>query len=139
MNVMTYRFLIIGFTVFFSILFQSCRTVFPNRGEYINCNGELVLPVMNPTHRSSFPGGSNEMMKFIANNINLPKKSLKGDIRVAFITTKDGDICDFRVVSKSKEHIVNEIIRIFNIMPKWIPAENNGEIVDCYNYIKFKF
>jgi hypothetical protein len=24
-------------------------------------------------------------------------------------------------------------------MPKWIPAENNGEIVDCYNYIKFKF
>jgi hypothetical protein len=139
MNVKTYRFLIIGFIVFFSTLFQSCRTVFPNKGEYINCKGELVLPVMNPTQRSSFPGGSNEMMKFIANNMNLPEESLKGDIRVSFITTKDGDICDFRVVSKSKEHIENEIIRIFSIMPKWIPAENNGEIVDCYNYIKFKF
>lgn len=139
MKVKIDRFLIIGVTILFLVILHSCRTVFPNRGEYINCQGELVLPVMNPTQRSSFPGGGNELMRFIANNLNLPKEKIKGNIRITFITTKDGDICDFRVVSKSEEDLENEIIRIFSIMPKWNPAHNNGEIVDCYNYLKLKF
>lgn len=138
-KVKTGRYMMIGVIIFFLQVFQSCRTVFPNRGEHINCQGELVLPVMNPTQRSSFPGDKNELMRFILNNMNLPREKLKGSIRVSFITTKNGDICDFRVVSKSKEDIANEFIRIFSIMPKWNPAKNNGEIVDCYNYIKFKF
>ena len=123
----------------FSTVIHSCKTAFPNRGKLINCNGELVLPVMNPTQRSSFPGGENALMRFIANNMNLPKDKLKDNITVAFIVTKDGEICDFRVTSKSKEYLENEIIRIFNLMPKWNPAIDNGKIVDCYNLLKFKF
>ena len=133
------RFFIIGLITIFSTVIHSCKTAFPKRGKLINCNGELLLPVMNPTQRSNFPGGKNALINFFDKNMRLPKNKLKGSITLAFIVTKDGEICDLRVTSKSKEYLENEIIRICSLMPKWNPAINNGEIVDCYNLVKFKF
>ena len=133
------QFLIIGIVVLFLTVIHSCKTAFPNRGKFINCNGELVLPVMNPTQRSSFPGGNNTLLAFIVKNSNLPKDQIKGNIKVAFITTKDGIICDFRVISSPNDNLENEIINIFKLMPKWNPAIDNGKIVDSYNYMKFVF
>jgi len=134
-----HRFLIIGIVVLFLTGMNSCKSVFPNRGKEINCNGQLVLPVMNPTQRSSFPGGNDALLAFIVKNSNLPKDQIKGNIKVAFITTKDGSICDFRVISSLNDNLENEIIRIFELMPTWNPAMDNGKIVDCYNYMKFVF
>jgi hypothetical protein len=94
---------------------------------------------MNPTQKSSFPGGNNALFAFIEKNSNLPKEQIKGNIKVAFITTIDGSICDFRVISGSNDNLENEVIRIFKLMPKWNPAIDNGKIVDCYNYMKLVF
>lgn len=134
-----HRFLIIVIVVLFLIEMNSCKSIFPNRGKEINCNGQLVLPVMNPTQRSSFPGGNNALPVFIVKNSNLPKDQIKGNIKVAFITTKDGSICDFRVISSPNDNLENEIIRIFKLMPNWNPAIDHEKIVDCYNYMKFVF
>jgi hypothetical protein len=133
------HFLIIIILISLGIEFNSCKSVFPNNGKEIDCNGKLVFPVMNPTQRSSFPGGKNALFAFIYKNTNLPTNRIRGNIKVAFITTKDGGICDFRVISSSNDDLEKEIIRIFKLMPKWNPAIDNGRIVDSYEYIKFVF
>ncbi len=80
------------------------------------------------------------MHKFLVENIRLPHDhKVKGKVRVAFIVTKNGGICDVRITSKPKKYIDNEVTRVMNIMPKWIPGTNEGEIVDSYYLLDIKF
>lgn len=118
-----------------TILISCSKSSFPPAGTTIECNGKLLQPILNPTQRPVFPGGSQAMFKFLKSNFKLPHdfvEKVHGKVRIAFIITKEGDICDVRTTSKPKEYIDDEFIRIFRIMPKWIPATNEGKIVDSY-------
>jgi len=121
-------------------ILSSCITSFPAAGTYVDCNGQMVMPVRNPTDRASFPGGEQVMYKFLRENIKLPHDAkVKGKVRVAFIVTKNGEICDVRITSKPKKYIDNEVARVIKMMPKWIPGINGGEIIDCYYLLDIKF
>lgn len=121
-------------------IFSSCKSSFPAAGTPIECNGQWLKPIKNPTKRAEFTGGNLAMDKFLKENIKLSKTlKIKGKVRVAFIITKDGEICDVRVTSKPKEYIDNEVIRVIKSMPKWIPGTNEGEIIDCYYLLDINF
>jgi len=80
------------------------------------------------------------MSKFLKDNINFSQETkVKGKVRVAFIVTKDGNICDVRITSKPKKYIDNEVTRVIKMMPKWIPGYNAGEIIDSYYLLDMKF
>ncbi len=119
-----------------TMLSSCCKSSFLPAGTTVECNGKLLQPVLNPTQRPVYPGHSEAMFKFLKTNFRLPQEvagqKIKGKIRVAFIVTKEGDICDVRTTSKPIKYIDDEFIRIFKIMPKWIPATNEGKIVDSY-------
>ena len=119
-----------------SILTSCSKSSFPPAGTTVECNGKLLQPILNPTQRPEFPGGSQAMFKFLKDNFKLPRevagKKINGKIRVAFIITKEGEICDVRITSKPIKYIDDEFIRVFKNMPKWIPATNEGKIVDSY-------
>lgn len=121
----------------------SCKSSFPMAGSTIECNGKQINPILNPTKRAEFPGDTQAMYRFLKTNYKIPKelvnKDIKGKIRIAFIVTKEGDICDVRITSKPRKYIDDEFIRLFEIMPKWIPATNKGVIVDSYHLIDIKF
>ena len=119
-----------------SILTSCSKSSFPPAGTPVECNGKLLQPILNPTQRPEYPGGSQAMFKFLKDNFKLPREvegeKINGKIRVAFIITKEGEICDVRITSKQIKYIDDEFIRVFKIMPKWIPATNEGKIVDSY-------
>ena len=120
-----------------TMIISSCKSSFPAAGTPIECNGQLIKPIMNPTQRAEFTGGHQAMYKFLRENIKLPETTtLKGKVRVAFIVTKEGEICDVRTTSKPKEYIDNEVICVIKSMPKWIPGTNEGKIIDSYFLIK---
>jgi len=125
-----------------TILTSCSKSSFPPAGTTVECNGKLLQPILNPTQRPVFPGGSQAMFKFLKDNFKLPKevteKDMEGKIRIAFIITKEGDICDVRITSKPIKYIDDEFIRIFRIMPKWIPATNEGKMVDSYYLLDIK-
>ena len=80
------------------------------------------------------------MSKFLKDNVKLPQETqVKGTVRVAFIITKNGSICDVRITSKPKKYIDNEVIRVIKMMPNWIPGYNAGEIIDSYYLIDLNF
>lgn len=121
-------------------IFYSCKSSFPAAGTPIECNGRFIKPIKNPTKRAEFTGGQIAMHKFLRENIKLPETTkIKGKVRVAFIVTKEGEICDVRVTSKPKKYIDNEVIRVIKSMPKWIPGTNEGEIIDCYYLLDIDF
>jgi len=136
--------LIIGFMLVVFIL-SSCKSadIFPTFGTTVECNGQLVTPLENPTKKPEFFGGRQAFSNFFRDNVNLPQEAInrkiKGKVRVAFIVTKEGEICDVRIVSKPKEYLDNEVIRVTKMMPKWIPGINEGTICDCYYLLEIKF
>ncbi len=80
------------------------------------------------------------MKQFLFDNVNIPLDiEVKGKVRVAFIVTKNGEICDVRITSKPKEYIDEEVSRVFRMMPKWTPGNDEGEIIDSYVLIDINF
>jgi len=122
---------------------SSCKSSFPTAGTVVECNGQLLKPILNPTKRAEFVGGKQALYEFIRANLNLPQQAInsniKGTVRVAFIVTKEGEICDLRITSKPKKYLDSEVIRAMKKMPKWIPGINENEIVDCYYLLDIRF
>jgi Gram-negative bacterial TonB protein C-terminal len=139
MNIKTYHYLIIKVLPIVVVFLSSCASVFHPEGTIINCNGQQVIPLENPSIKASFPGGKNAEFEFLVKNFDYSKGKPKGSVTLVFIITKEGDICDIRITSKSKESLANEVVRILKIMPQWNPASNNGEFVASYRFIKYKF
>jgi len=90
-----------------------------------------------------FPGGSDEMMKFFNNNISLPDSSIKTAsgkviyLKIAIDTT--GNLSQISVRKGIDRSIDYEILRIFSIMPNWIPGEKNGKKISGEFVIPIKF
>lgn len=80
-----------------------------------------------------FPGGQNELFKFISQNIKYPveaeENNIQGRVIVSFVVERDGSITDISVIKSVHPLLDNEAIRITKLMPKWIPAKQNGETV----------
>lgn len=107
------------------------------------CNGQLIKAFQDPKVKSQFPEGNEGMWKFIFENLQYPQEAEKlkinGKIDILFIITKEGDICNIEILSKSKQYLDIEIIRVLRLMPKWIPAIYNGETVNSYYLLRINF
>lgn len=86
---------------------------------------------------AEFPGGKDELVKFMKRNLTYPHKakqqSIGGKAVVKFIVNEDGYISGAEVVkSTGISDLDEEAIRIIQIMPKWKPALINAQNVKCY-------
>lgn len=81
-----------------------------------------------------FPGGQQEMFKYIQENLKYPKQALKKQIQgrsiCQFIVEKDGSISHIQVVrSSGNKSLDRAAIRVIKTMPKWTPGRLQGKIV----------
>lgn len=141
MNAHIYRFLF-PLILFLMLAFVSCKSSFPPDGTIVYCNGTAYNPILNPTIIAQFKGGKDEMFRFVKSNFRLPKElngmKISGKIRIAFMITREGKVCDVRITSKPQKYLDEEFIRVFEIMPNWEPGVFEGRIVDSYYLIDFK-
>jgi len=124
-----------------AVMLFSCKSLFPAAGTTVECNGQLLKPILNPTKRAEFPGGRQAMSTYFKTNLILPKEAInrKGKVKAAFIVTKNGEICDLRIISKPNKYVDKAVIQVIKMMPKWIPGINEGKIVDCYFLLAIRF
>lgn len=77
-----------------------------------------------------FPGGENEMMRFIAKNIKYPviaqENGIQGRVIVQYVVTKTGKIQDVAVVRGVDPSLDAEAVRVIKSMPDWIPGKQRG-------------
>lgn len=80
--------------------------------------------------KPQFPGGEKALVDFLNNNVRYPEEAQKqrweGKTLVAFSVDEDGTISNPRVLKSSWVVLDNEALRVIKIMPKWIPASENG-------------
>ena len=81
-----------------------------------------------------FPGGAQEMMKFIAENIKYPviaqENGIQGRVICQFVIEKNGSVTDIQVVRSSGDASLDkEAERVIKNMPKWKPGKQRGKPV----------
>lgn len=84
----------------------------------------------------SFPGGEEELMKYIRDNLRYPviaaENNIEGRVTIRFIVNKRGEVTDVTVLRGLDPACDNEAIRVVKSMPKWIPGKQNGVAVNVY-------
>ena len=80
-----------------------------------------------------YPGGPNEMMKYIQENIKYPQSAkdnkIEGRVYVSFVVEKDGSITNAAVMRGIDKECDAEALRVVSSMPKWNPGQHKGEVV----------
>lgn len=90
-----------------------------------------------------YPGGINELFKYLAENIKYPEDAVKnktqGKVVVSFIVSKTGEIKDIHIVRSLSSSCDAEAVRVVQAMPKWEPGEQNGEKVNTKYTLPINF
>ncbi len=80
-----------------------------------------------------YRGGDKEYMMFVKNNTNFPpsaiEKKLSGKVFISFIVEPNGTLSNITLLKGLSPEVDAEILRIFSIMPRWIPGIQNGRLV----------
>ncbi|KAA6339311.1 hypothetical protein EZS27_012739, partial [termite gut metagenome] len=84
----------------------------------------------------TFPGGTEELMKFISSNMRYPTISLENGIQgrviCRFVVAKDGTVQDIQIVRSLDPNCDKEAVRVLKLLPKFIPGKQNGRNVPVY-------
>lgn len=84
---------------------------------------------------ADFPGGSEALKKYIADNLKYPevakKNGLQGKCYLQFIVSMDGYVSNVKLKKGVPDcpECDAEAIRLVKRMPKWIPGKVNGKNV----------
>lgn len=80
-----------------------------------------------------YPGGVEEMMKYLARNIKYPtidqENKIQGRVVVEFIVDKEGDVLRPKIQRSVSPSLDAEAVRVVSGMGKWIPGRQRGEAV----------
>lgn len=103
-------------------------------------NGELVNKV---DKMPSFPGGEMALLKFLNTNIDYPRTArdmhIQGRVQVSFIIETDGSLSNIKIFSGIGGGCDEESLRVVKLMPHWIPAEKNGEVIRVLYTLPVRF
>lgn len=91
-----------------------------------------------------YPGGINELMKYLAMNIRYPEAAIKanaqGRVVVKFVVKADGSVADPEIIRGQTPELDAEALRVVAAMPAWTPGKNEkGEPVSCYFTVPINF
>ena len=95
-----------------------------NTEEPFNVVGQIICQM------PQFPGGTHALMDFLSENIIYPeqaeKERIQGRVICKFDIDEDGSVSDIRVVESAHPLLDSAAVKVISIMPKWIPAKQNG-------------
>lgn len=90
-----------------------------------------------------FPGGLQEMYKFLSQQIVYPTEAIdnniQGKVYVQFIVERNGRITEVTVVKGVHKVLDSEAVRVISSMPKWKPGKYNGKVVRVRYTIPINF
>lgn len=97
-----------------------------------------ALPQVQPM----FPGGTNAMKQFFLKNIQTPESTnnpVKGKVFVRFMVDTKGRLSRIYLVKGLTDACNQEALRVVKRMPEWIPATQEGEVVNAWHTLPIYF
>jgi TonB family protein len=90
-----------------------------------------------------FPGGDQALMKWLTENTDYPesaqKNAIQGRVILRFVIDSDGSVTNVEVQRSLDPACDKEAVRVANVMPDWIPGEQNGHKVAVYYTLPIMF
>lgn len=101
-------------------------------------NVSMMVDVM-----AQFPGGNNNMIQWLSENMKYPKEGLKerieGLVMIRFVVDSEGKVKNPEVIRSLNPIMDQEALRVISLMPDWIPAEYKGKKVAMYYNLPIRF
>jgi len=111
--------------------------------EDANIAGDLDEPKVIVEQMPQFPGGENEMMKFIKEHLRYPvvaqELGVTGTVIINFVVDREGAITKMVVTRSIGSGCDEEAMRVLDIMPHWSPGKQGGQTVSVRFTLPFKF
>ena len=96
-----------------------------------------------PTKRATYPGGVGALNQYLADNIKYPKDALankiEGTVYAHIYVDQSGNREDVEFPNPLGYGLEEEVLRVIKAMPKFIPAEDQGEPVKTKLILPVKF
>ena len=90
-----------------------------------------------------FPGGMQELMNYIRDNLRYPviaqENGTQGRVIVGFVVGSNGKIRDVKVLRSVDPYLDKEAVRVVESMPSWIPGRQNGQAVSVKYTLPIQF
>jgi protein TonB len=87
----------------------------------------------NSLEKPQFPGGDQELDKYLSLNLRYPNEALtlkvEGEVIVNFTINEDGTIQDVKVIKDIGHGCAQEAERVVKNMPPWSPARKEGKAI----------
>ncbi len=101
---------------------------------------EIYTVVEEP---AEFPGGLEELVKFLMVNIKYPsvarQHGIEGTVFVSFLIEKDGSLSDISVAKSLSSETDAESLRVVGLSPNWKPGRIKGQPVRARFVLPIKF
>ncbi len=82
---------------------------------------------------ASFPGGEEALYKYLDEHIQYPaeakREGISGRVYISFTVDTDGTVCDAVIRRDIGGGCGQEVLRVVQGMPKWIPGKQSGKKV----------
>ena len=90
-----------------------------------------------------FQGGEKALYSFLADNIKYPVQAMdsciSGTVYLKFIVNENGSVSDVVLLKGIGYGCDLEAIRVVNLMPDWIPGNQDGKNINIYYSLPIKF
>ncbi|MCF0071425.1 TonB family protein [Dyadobacter sp. CY261] len=90
-----------------------------------------------------YPGGNQEMFKFLGRNIKYPRAASDADVQgkvfVSFVVTTTGEIENVTVLKGIGSGCDEEAARVVSKFPKWTPGKQSGKVVNTKFIVPINF
>ena len=106
-------------------------------GHEFEAKGDIIL--RDPEARAMFPGRVDSLKKFLNENVKLSPRCIEVNcvVILEFVVETDGSITSINVLSSycgGCQEYVNDAVRLVKAMPKWDPAQDEGQ--PCRSYFQ---
>lgn len=94
---------------------------------------DKIYDTYEVSEQAEFPGGMDELKKFLAKNIKYPdmerESGIQGRVFIEFVVGSDGSIDKVQIKRGVSPGLDRESMRVVQLMPKWKPGKINGTAV----------
>jgi N-acetylmuramoyl-L-alanine amidase len=111
---------------------DSAKAANSKASDVVNANQVVFTKV---DVEAEYPGGQHAWYDYLSKNLKYPDaavmKEIQGQVMMEFIVKKNGDLTNIRVIS-GPEELKGSSIDVIKSSGKWIPAKQNGLVVESY-------
>lgn len=93
--------------------------------------------------KPQYPGGQEALDQYLTTNMKYPEMArengVEGVVDVTFTVKADGTIGNIKIARMVDPDLESEAIRLVKNMPKWQPADKDGQAIDAPASVKVNF